>query len=191
MEDAIRLEIVRNQLGRQVNATDADISMDQLRSEGWRRWNADLDIEYQYEIFNGLPVYYGGDKYDSDDSEEFLPQTSEETNNDEDFTDTDVNSDTGSDMKFDCSTRKPENPRTDADTDICTHAGKKENVNHRGVKNTPEEDACVVNNVNDWKLGHGLTAAGCVNAGDPSYIAECFLQPMVDRSFVELDLCVL
>ena len=30
-----------------------------------------MDIEYQYETFNGLPVYYGGDKYDSDDSEEF------------------------------------------------------------------------------------------------------------------------
>ena len=29
-----------------------------------------MDIEYQYETFNGLPVYYGGDRYDSDDSEE-------------------------------------------------------------------------------------------------------------------------
>ena len=44
---------------------------------------------------------------------------------DEDFTDTDVDSDAGSDVKFDCSTRKPENPRSDPDTDICTHAGKK------------------------------------------------------------------
>ena len=81
LEDAIRLEVLRNRLGRQVNATDADISMDQLRSEGWRRWNMDMDIEYQYETFNGLPVYYGGDKYDSDDSEEFFPDTSEEMNN--------------------------------------------------------------------------------------------------------------
>ena len=40
LEDAIRLEVLR--LGRQVNATDADISMDQLRSEGWRRWNTDI-----------------------------------------------------------------------------------------------------------------------------------------------------
>ena len=40
-----------------------------------------MDIEYQYETFNGLPVYYGGDKYDSDDSEEFFPDTSEEMNN--------------------------------------------------------------------------------------------------------------
>ena len=64
LEDAIRLEVLRNRLGIQVNATDADIFMDQLRSEGWRRWNTDMDIEYQYEIFNGLSVYYGGDKYD-------------------------------------------------------------------------------------------------------------------------------
>ena len=34
LEDAIQLEVLRNRLGRQVNATDADISMDQLRSEG-------------------------------------------------------------------------------------------------------------------------------------------------------------
>ena len=81
LEDAIRLEVLRNRLGRQVNATDADISMDQLRSEGLRRWNTDMDIEYQYETFNGLPVYYGGDKYDSDDSEEFFPDTLEEMNN--------------------------------------------------------------------------------------------------------------
>ena len=52
----------------QVNITDADISMDQLRSEGLRRWNTHMDIEYQYETFNGLPVCYGGDRYDSDDT---------------------------------------------------------------------------------------------------------------------------
>ena len=40
-----------------------------------------MDIEYQYETFNGLPLYYGGDMYDSDDSEEFFPDTSEEMNN--------------------------------------------------------------------------------------------------------------
>ena len=33
----------------------------------------DMDIEYQYETFSGLPVYYGGDGYDSDDTEEFIP----------------------------------------------------------------------------------------------------------------------
>ena len=29
--------------------------------------------KYQYETFNGLPVYYGGDMYDSEDSEEYDP----------------------------------------------------------------------------------------------------------------------
>ena len=80
LEDAMQLEILRNRLGRPVNATDADISLDKLRSEGWRRWNTDMDIEYQYETFNGLPVYYGGDKYDSDDSEEFYLDTPENMN---------------------------------------------------------------------------------------------------------------
>ena len=30
----------------------------------------DMDVEYQYETFNGLPVYYGGDIYDSEDAED-------------------------------------------------------------------------------------------------------------------------
>ena len=51
LEDAIRREVLRNRLVGQVNMTDADISMDQLRSEGLRRWNTDMDIEYQYETF--------------------------------------------------------------------------------------------------------------------------------------------
>ena len=34
-----------------------------------------MDIEYQYETFNRLPIYYGGDRYDSDDSEEFYLDT--------------------------------------------------------------------------------------------------------------------
>ena len=59
---------------------------------------------------------------------------------DEDFNDTDVDSDAGSDMKFECNTWKSENLRSDPDTDICTQAGKKEIVNYRGDKNTPEED---------------------------------------------------
>ena len=37
LEDAIRREVLRNRLVGQVNATDADISMDQLRSEELRR----------------------------------------------------------------------------------------------------------------------------------------------------------
>ena len=51
LEDAIRREVFRNRLVGQVNITEADISMDQLRSEGLRRWNTDMDIEYQYETF--------------------------------------------------------------------------------------------------------------------------------------------
>ena len=31
-----------------------------------------MDIEYQYETFSGMLVYYGGDRYDSDDTEEFI-----------------------------------------------------------------------------------------------------------------------
>ena len=45
--------------------------------ERLRQWNMDMDIEYQYETFNGLPVYYGGDMYDSEDTEEFVPNTLE------------------------------------------------------------------------------------------------------------------
>ena len=71
------LRYSENLLGRLVNVTDTDISMDKLLSEGWRRWNTDMDTEYQYETFNGLPVYYGGDMYDSDDSEEFWLDTPE------------------------------------------------------------------------------------------------------------------
>ena len=44
---------------------------------------------------------------------------------DEDFTDTDVDSDAGSDMKVDCTTGNSGNPQSDPDTDICTHAGKR------------------------------------------------------------------
>ena len=45
LEDAIRREVLRNRLVGQVNMTDADSSLDQLRSEGLRRWNMDMDIE--------------------------------------------------------------------------------------------------------------------------------------------------
>ena len=45
-------------------------SLDDVSSEGLQQWNMDIDIEYQYETFNGLPVYYGGDMYDSEDSED-------------------------------------------------------------------------------------------------------------------------
>ena len=85
LEDAIRREVLRNRsmrymssrevngpllLPEQVNLSDVEISLDQVRSEGLRQWNMDMDIEYQYETFNGLPVYYGGDMSDSEDTEE-------------------------------------------------------------------------------------------------------------------------
>ena len=37
-----------------------EMSVDDVSSEGLRQWNMDMDVEYQYETFNGLPVYYGG-----------------------------------------------------------------------------------------------------------------------------------
>ena len=36
---------------------------------GLQCWNMDRDILDQYETFNGMPVYYGGDMYDSEDSD--------------------------------------------------------------------------------------------------------------------------
>ena len=67
LEDAIRREIIKSRLG------DTDMSLDEVCSEGLRRWNMDMDVKYQYETFNGLPVYYGGDMYDSDYLEEYGP----------------------------------------------------------------------------------------------------------------------
>ena len=36
---------------------------------GFQRWSTDGDVEDQYETFNGMPVYYGGDLHDSEDSD--------------------------------------------------------------------------------------------------------------------------
>ena len=52
---------------------DKERSLDDVSSEGLRRWNMDMDIANQYETFSVLPVYYGGDMYDSEDSEEDDP----------------------------------------------------------------------------------------------------------------------
>ena len=88
LEDAIRREVLRNRsmrymssrkvngpllLPEQVNLSDVEISLDQVRSEGLRQWNMDMDIEYRYKTVNGLPVYYGGDMYDLEDTEQFVP----------------------------------------------------------------------------------------------------------------------
>ena len=50
---------------------DKELSMDEVRPEGLRQWNMDMDVECQYETFNGLPVYYGGDLCDSKELDEY------------------------------------------------------------------------------------------------------------------------
>ena len=88
LEDAIRREVLKSPSMGRVSARDGnglllspenawlgdkDMSLDEVRSEGLWQWNMDMDVEYQYEKFNGLPVYYGGDMCDSEDSEEYDP----------------------------------------------------------------------------------------------------------------------
>ena len=46
-----------------------DVDTDENITAGFQRWNTDRDILDQYETFNGMPVYYGGDMYDSEDSD--------------------------------------------------------------------------------------------------------------------------
>ena len=53
--------------------SDKEMYNSDVNSEGFRCWNTDMDVMNQYETFNGLPVYYGGDMYDSEDSEEDDP----------------------------------------------------------------------------------------------------------------------
>ena len=48
---------------------DKELFMDEVRSEGLRQWN--MDMECQYEKFNGLPMYYGCDLCDSKELEEY------------------------------------------------------------------------------------------------------------------------
>ena len=43
------------------NLSDAGIFLYQVLSEGLRQWSMVMDVEYHYETFNGLPVYYGRD----------------------------------------------------------------------------------------------------------------------------------
>ena len=83
--DAMRREALRNRSTDHVSAisinglilppeedclSGKEMSLDDVSSKGLRQWNMDMDVEYQYETFNGLPVYYGGDMYDSEDSED-------------------------------------------------------------------------------------------------------------------------
>ena len=46
-----------------------DENSDGCITTGFQSWNMDGDVEDQYETFNGMPVYYGGDFYDSEDSD--------------------------------------------------------------------------------------------------------------------------
>ena len=80
---------------------------------------------------------------------------------DEDFTDTDVDSEDGSDMKVDNITGNSGNPQSDPDTDIYTHAGKKEIVPQCLLEwpSRREGDIHVMNNMNDRKVKHSLTTA--------------------------------
>ena len=88
LEDAIRCEVLKSRSMGRVSARDVnglllspehaclgdkEMSLDEVRSEGLWQWNMDMDVEYQYDTFNGLPVYYGGDIYDLEDSEEYDP----------------------------------------------------------------------------------------------------------------------
>ena len=47
----------------------SDENSDGCITTGFQRWNMDGDVENQCETFNGMPVYYGGDLYDSEDSD--------------------------------------------------------------------------------------------------------------------------
>ena len=46
-----------------------DGNSDRCITTGFQRWNLDCDVEDEYETFNGMPVYYSGDLYDSKDSD--------------------------------------------------------------------------------------------------------------------------
>ena len=91
-EDAIRREVLRNRsMGYRLsceindqllspehaNLSDAGIILDQVRLEVLRKWNMVMDVEYHYETFNRLPVYYSGNLSDTEDTDEFDPDVQE------------------------------------------------------------------------------------------------------------------
>ena len=41
-----------------------DVNTDENIMAGLQCWNTEGDVLDQYETFNGMPVYYGGDMYD-------------------------------------------------------------------------------------------------------------------------------
>ena len=46
-----------------------DVNTDGNITTGLQCWNTAGDVLDQYETFNGMPVYYGGDMYDLEDSD--------------------------------------------------------------------------------------------------------------------------
>ena len=46
-----------------------DVYNNENSTAGLQCWNTEGDVLDQYETFNGMPVYYGGDMYDSEDSD--------------------------------------------------------------------------------------------------------------------------
>ena len=46
-----------------------DVNTDGNITARFDSWNTEGDVLDQYETFNGMPVYYGGDLYDSEDSD--------------------------------------------------------------------------------------------------------------------------
>ena len=53
----------------EVRLNVGDMCITDNNTAGFQCWNMDRDILDQYEMLNGMPVYYGGDMYDSEDSE--------------------------------------------------------------------------------------------------------------------------
>ena len=46
-----------------------DVNTDGNITTGFDSWNTEGEVLDQYEMFNGMPVYYGGDLYDLEDSD--------------------------------------------------------------------------------------------------------------------------
>ena len=53
----------------EVRFSSCNVITDGNITAGLVRWNMEGDILDQYETFNGMPLYYGGDLYDSEDSD--------------------------------------------------------------------------------------------------------------------------
>ena len=53
----------------EVRVSTCDVTTDGNIAAGLVNWNTEGDILDQNETFNGMPVYYGSDRYDSEDSD--------------------------------------------------------------------------------------------------------------------------